>query len=262
MFLYILQIKKEKSLSPYKCDQEPFPFLPVLPGQKLPLFSCHVPHSPLEQDALLEVAGMPQDSILWWRTIPPQTPAKKCKVGIMRRRGRQKIICLCINPCQDFAHQWLTSHVSAVTLLQSCDSWAGGCGSPSETSSQHQSWAAPRVPCSVPVASSTACLIPHILHMQDSHSCPPVPLKPAGNFWVKRSFIFFPQKYLLTGHRIFQRLQKLDMGGQVHMKRQKGHLPVYYSHKHPTKTLVLHEKKWVPALWVSGLSVGISSLLT
>lgn len=92
--------------------------------------------------------------------------------------------------------------------------------------------------------------------------CPPVPLKPAGNFREKkRSFIFFPQKYLLTGHRIFQRLQKLDMGGQEHMKRKKGHLPVYYSHKNLTKTLFLHEKKSVPALWVSRLSVGISSLL-
>lgn len=133
--------------------------------------------------------------------------------------------------------------------------------SPSETSSQYQSWAAPRLlflrhpalSACFPTSSICNILIP----------CPSVLLKPAGTFWVKKlSFIFFPQKYLLTGHRIFQKLQKLDMGGQVHMKRQKNHLPVYYSHKNPTKTLFLHEKKWVPAPWVSRFSVGISSLLT
>lgn len=117
---------------------------------------------------------------------------------------------------------------------------------------QHQGFPAlflwhPALSACFPTPSMCSILIP----------CPSVPLKPAGNFWVKkRSFIFFPQKYLLTGHRIFQRLQKLDMGGQVHMKRQKGRLLVYYSRKSLTKTLFLHEKKSVPALRVSRLSVG------
>lgn len=262
MFLHTLQIKKEKSLSPYKSDQEPFSFLPVLPRQNLPLSSCPVPHSPVEQDAPLEAPGMAQDSILWWRTIPPQT-LNKCKVVVMRRRGRQKIICLCINPCQDFAHKWLTCHASAVTLLPSCDPWAGGCGSLSETSSQYQSWAHhgfsalflwhPALSAWFPTSSIGNILVLVLLSLWSLQET---------SEWRREVLSFFPQKYLLTGHGIFQRLQKLDMGGQVHMKRQKGHLPVYYSHKHPTKTLVLHEKQSVAALWVSRLSVSISSLLT
>lgn len=191
---------------------------------------------------------------------PHKRQPNKCKTTIIKKRGRQKIICLCINPCQDIARRWLTSHVAAVTLLPSCDPWAGGCGSlqvrprVSIKAEQHQGFCSYGIQRCLPASPHPPYAIfsfPALLSYWSLQE---------PSEW--RSFIFFPQKYLLTGHRIFQKLQKLDMGGQVHMKRQKSHLPVYYSHKNPTKTLFLHEKKWVPAPWVSRFSVGVSSLLT
>lgn len=124
---------------------------------------------------------------------PHKHQPNKCKTTIIKKRGRQKIICLCINPCQDIARRWLTSHVAAVTLLPSCDPWAGGCGSLQvrPPSSQYQSWAAPRLlflrhpalSACFPTSSICNILIP----------CPSVLLKPAGTFWVKKFYLLSPK---------------------------------------------------------------------
>lgn len=151
-----------------------------------------------------------------------------------------------------------------MTLLQSCYRWAGGCGSSSENLESVSKLSSTRLPCSVLVASSAVCLMPNILHMQYSHSLPFCPTeacrKPLSE---KDKFHLFSPKVSSNWTQNISEVAEIrhERAG-IYMKRQKGHLPVYYSHKTPTKTLFLHEKKSVPALWASRLSVGRSSLLT